>query len=96
MIITKSQWKSVPKDYRGGDPRKGTARVLCNQGGTVLCPVDVLPDDKAEPCCFSCETIQPLHLNYCVDSKACRARVIAKRDAMHEELQQHPEITGQF
>lgn len=47
--ITKHDWKNTHKDYRTGDPRKGTAKKLVNCGGkgTCLVPVQVLSDDRS-------------------------------------------------
>lgn len=41
--ITREEWKRKPKDYRTGDPRKGTAKVLhLTDRGTCLVPVQVV------------------------------------------------------
>lgn len=45
--ITKSEWKNLHRDYRMGDPRKGTARMLkwVDGAGTCLVPVTVVADE---------------------------------------------------
>jgi hypothetical protein len=47
--ITRDEWRRTSRDYRSGDPRKGTATMLYYQPGvgTVLGPVKVVDGD---PC----------------------------------------------
>jgi hypothetical protein len=41
--ITKAQWAKLPREYRTGDPRKGTAKMLkMTEHGTSLVPVKVV------------------------------------------------------
>ncbi len=49
--ISKSKWKSTHRDFRTGDPRKGTAMVLMyvETKGTCLVPVEVVADTEVVP-----------------------------------------------
>lgn len=44
--ITRSKWRATHRDYRTGDPRRGTAKVLkfVPGVGTCLVPVTVVED----------------------------------------------------
>ena len=46
--ITRSEWRKLHKDYRQGDPRKGTAKILklVPNVGTCLVPVKVVEDES--------------------------------------------------
>jgi len=48
-IITRSEWRKKHRDFKTGDPRKGTAKMLkyCDGLGTCLVPVTVIPDGSA-------------------------------------------------
>jgi len=62
--ITRSQWREQPRDYKTGDPRKGTAMMMVN-GRAILTPVRVIPDKDACPkeremwCASHCSFIPP-------------------------------------
>lgn len=45
-LVSRSRWQRMSRDYRLGDPRKGTARCLwlIEGEGTCLVPVTVVPD----------------------------------------------------
>lgn len=43
--ITRTQWNNTHRDFRTGDPRRGTAKVVrWTDQGTALVPVTVVPD----------------------------------------------------
>jgi len=44
--ITRSKWNKLPRDFKSGDPRRGTAKALMfvDGVGTCLVPVTVVDD----------------------------------------------------
>ncbi len=48
--ITRSEWRRKHRDFKCGDPRKGTAKIVkwIDGHGTCLVPVDVIPDPPTE------------------------------------------------
>lgn len=44
--ITRSKWNNLPRDFKTGDPRRGTAKALMfiEGQGTCLVPVSVVED----------------------------------------------------
>ena len=55
-VVSRSEWKRLSRDYRSGDPRKGTAKALmqCGGFGTCLVPVTVVADDLIDRLCRDC------------------------------------------
>lgn len=58
FVMSRTEWSRTPRDYRMGDPRKGTAKVLrmAPNGATALYSVRVLGDAVAKHAPVSCET----------------------------------------
>lgn len=58
FVMSRTEWSRTPRDYRMGDPRKGTAKVLRMgpDGVTALYSVRVLGGNVAKSAPVSCGT----------------------------------------